>query len=124
MPPTKPTPEIFCGHCQKRLERKRYGKRLEDLAVFKRRKFCDKECMARGFEAKPKKADPSWMTAHYHARKIKPPGPCEKCGATGKTDVHHINENWRDNSLENLMRLCRSCHLREHNGNRPRASDA
>ncbi len=29
-------------------------------------------------------------------------------------DVHHIDHNYLNNSLENLERICRSCHSREH----------
>jgi len=70
--------------------------------------------MAKAFEQRPKKADPSWMTAHYHARKTLPEGCCAKCGSTGRTDVHHKDEDWRNNSPDNLERFCRSCHLKEH----------
>lgn len=57
-----------------------------------------------------------WMTEHWHARKICPPGPCVKCGAV-KAEVHHKNDDWKDRRPENLERLCRSCHIKEH---RPR----
>jgi len=93
--------------------------RLESLLHFNRRPYCDRECMKAAFRAKPKKRDSSWMTAHYHARNLKPPGPCERCGKPNGSDVHHKNGDWQDNSPENLERLCRSCHNREH---RPRAA--
>ena len=88
---------------------------LESLLHFNRRKYCSRGCMAQAFEARPKKSDPSWMTAHYHARKTAPPTDCcVKCGNTGRTDVHHKDEDWQNNSPENLERLCRSCHIKEH----------
>ncbi len=112
----KPTPEKYCAACDKRLERKRFASgRLEDCAIFARRLYCDRQCMARGFEMKPKTDDPSWMTAHYHARKLKPSGPCERCGNSRNVDVHHVNGDWQNNALGNLERLCRRCHYREHN---------
>jgi site-specific DNA-cytosine methylase len=68
--PMKPTPIQFCQHCETKLERKRLPSgNLESLLHFNRRKFCDRGCMAKAFENKPKTSDPSWMTAHYHARK-------------------------------------------------------
>lgn len=39
---------------------------------------------------------------------------CEKCGSDSKIDIHHKDENWMNNSIENLQALCRSCHLKEH----------
>jgi len=98
------------------LERKRLPNGdLEYLIHFGRRKFCDRACFVEHLEhQRPHKADPAWMTAHYHARKACPPAPCAICGRQGKTDVHHIDENWQNNSPANLVRLCRSCHLKAH----------
>ena len=58
-----------------------------------------------------------WMAEHRKARMLCPPGPCEKCGAE-KSEVHHKNEDWRDHRLENLQRLCRSCHIKAHRSGR------
>ena len=48
-------------------------------------------------------------------------GGCIRCGATSKLIVHHIDgqggkvpERERNNALENLITLCRACHIREH----------
>jgi hypothetical protein len=111
--PRKPTPERFCQACGAKLERKVWSNgELEFLIHFNRRLYCDKECFRR--RQIELKADPQWMTAHYHARKICPPGPCAACGSMGPTDVHHRDENWRNNHPSNLERLCRSCHMRLH----------
>lgn len=111
----KPTPLRFCEFCGKKLERKRLPNGdLEYLIHFGRRKFCGRQCMASAFDERPVKQDASWATAHHHARKACPKGPCAICGKTGRTDVHHKDDNWQNNSLENLERVCRSCHLRKH----------
>lgn len=50
---------------------------------------------------------------------------CEQCGAarTGRRiDVHHRNGNRHDNADENLIVLCRSCHLKLHYSMRRAAS--
>ena len=115
-------PPKMCAHCGQTMERKRFGTRLEDPNVFMRRMYCDQKCMGAAFDAKPVKANPSWMTAHYHARKMCAPSPCTACGKEGRTDVHHINGNWQDNRPENLTRLCRSCHIRTHRSSDARAA--
>lgn len=116
----KPTPLKFCAACGTKLERKRLKNgQLESLLHFSRRPYCDRACMAAGFRAKPKTGSPSWMTAHLRARQLKPSGPCESCGSSRNVDVHHRDGDWQNNALENLQRLCRSCHNKQH---RKRAS--
>lgn len=111
----KPTPLKFCAACGKKLERKRLKNgQLESLLHFGRRPYCDRLCMARAFREKPKTFKAA-RTGRQHASKLLPPGPCERCGKSDALDVHHRNRNPLDNSLENLERLCRSCHYREHN---------
>lgn len=39
---------------------------------------------------------------------------CERCGSTATLEIHHINRNVRDNSLDNLEVICRPCHMEEH----------
>jgi predicted DNA-binding protein len=40
---------------------------------------------------------------------------CDVCEATEQVVVHHIDENRQNNSLDNLIPLCRSCHEKVHN---------
>ena len=39
---------------------------------------------------------------------------CRKCGASTSLEVHHKDENWENNNLENLEVLCRDCHSTIH----------
>lgn len=115
---TKATPKKYCEFCGKKLERKRFSGRLEDLKVFKNRKYCDKECMKKAF-IKTNAEKQEYGPAHASARMImknlkKTERKCEICGNTKNLDVHHIDKNFRNNSLENLMIVCRSCHLKLH----------
>jgi hypothetical protein len=51
--PHKPTPEKFCAFCKKKMERnslKNGG--LEALFFFRRRKFCDRSCVAKARSAR------------------------------------------------------------------------
>jgi len=117
--PRKPTPIKHCEHCGTQLERKRIPSgALESLLHFGRRKFCDQKCMGAAFDGR-ETTGTSWATTHYHARKMVPPGPCSRCGKPDASDVHHEDGNHLNNSRENLSRICRSCHVKEH---RPRGS--
>jgi hypothetical protein len=78
-----------------------------------RGRFCGLKCWGR-FRSN-NVTDPSWNFAHQEARRLKPPGPCENCGEQEKrTDVHHRDHNWKNNALDNLKRLCVSCHKLVH----------
>jgi hypothetical protein len=56
----------------------------------------------------------TWGANHYHARKFVPRGPCEECGKPDALDVHHVDGNHANNLVENLKRICRSCHMKAH----------
>ncbi|MGA0604888.1 HNH endonuclease signature motif containing protein [Phenylobacterium sp. VNQ135] len=112
--PRKPDPIKHCEHCGKLLARKRIPSgALESLLHFGRRKFCDQKCMAAAFDARPTSGT-SWATTHHHARKEVPPGPCSVCGKPDASDVHHKDGNHQNGSRSNLVRICRSCHIKEH----------
>lgn len=114
MPLQKPDPEKYCAECGERLARKRFSSGvLESLNTFVKRKFCDQICMAKNFDARPSRSV-DWETTHYHARKLVPPGPCSDCSKSNGQDVHHIDMDHTNNSPANLVRLCRSCHLKRH----------
>jgi len=38
---------------------------------------------------------------------------CRKCGATDDLEVHHVDGDWRNNELGNLITLCHDCHPRK-----------
>lgn len=39
---------------------------------------------------------------------------CVLCGHTGRTELHHIDGNWRNYTLDNLHYHCKVCHLTHH----------
>lgn len=114
----KPTPEKCCELCGSKLERRRLKSgRLESLLHFSRRKYCNRKCMAMAFDQRH--TGESWAAEHREARQLTNPGPCERCGQGNARDVHHRSGDWHDNKPENLQRICRGCHNREHRKRKP-----
>ena len=98
-----------CEHCSKTLERRRDSNgRLEGFRDFMRRRFCSLSCAnSRSKGGKSRKA------SHYHARKQRG-ATCEACGAYKRLQVHHIDEDWKNNDPLNLQTLCVFCHAFWH----------
>ncbi len=103
-----------CLYCGKVMEPKQYPSCREAPSLYKNRRYCNTTCRDAHRRILNPPSGSSWYTCHFHARRLCPPAPCADCGATGRTEVHHKNEDWHDNRLENLERLCRSCHLKRH----------
>ena len=105
-----------CEYCGNKLERKRFNGRLEDFTVFSNRKYCNRECMKRDFLKVGDNHNQTYSNAHTTARKINElilhKEVCELCGSDRNLDIHHIDGNWQNNNLDNLMCLCRSCHTK------------
>lgn len=115
---TKLTPDNYCAYCGKKMERKRINGRLEDLGVFKRRKYCNRMCMRKAFVKKDATCQGN-RPSHDSAKKLayligNREKVCEVCGSTHSIDVHHKDGNYHNNSPENLMIVCRSCHMKQH----------
>ena len=108
--------EKYCEYCGKQLERKRFNGRLEDFTVFKNRKYCNRECMKKDYLKIGDNHNQTYSNAHTTARKINElilhKEVCELCGSEINLDIHHIDGNWQNNNLNNLMCLCRSCHTK------------
>lgn len=114
--------EKYCEYCGKKLERKRFPSgTLEDFTVFTKRKYCDMKCAGRAKLKVGKKTNQSWSNAHTTARKMASMTmdmeTCQMCGKKGKMDVHHIDGDYQNNSSDNLMIICRSCHNKIHKTN-------
>lgn len=101
--PRTPEPEKFCERCGVKMERKRFGGRLEDLGVFKRRKFCSLTC------ANTRERPEHWGTYHWRAR-LHRGSSCEACGSTEKLHAHHVDGQPPNNEPSNIQTLCVYCH--------------
>lgn len=108
----KPAPEKFCAQCGARMNRKRINGRLEDMAAFMRRRYCDRTCMA--------KARLSGNPSSNYLKRFRK-ACCEECGSTSRVGVHHMDGDRTNNSPANLRTLCPRCHTAWHwaNGKTP-----
>lgn len=52
-------------------------------------------------------------TLHERASKFRKDS-CEGCEGTNRLAAHHINNDAYDNSPDNIMTLCNSCHAKWH----------
>lgn len=91
-----------CANCGMIMYRKRYGERLEDLSVFNKRIYCSLSCA--NTRADLTKHGYSWR-ARKHLKTS-----CEACGETRSLHAHHIDQNKKNNSPENIQTLCMWCH--------------
>ena len=114
MQPRKNDPVKHCWFCAARLHRKVFASgRLEDMGVFKKRKYCDQLCMAQGMV----KQEVAKATHHHRARKNRK-DKCERCGSTEKLHVHHRDDNWKNDDPSNHETVCQKCHGKEHGARR------
>jgi hypothetical protein len=109
MMPRKPDERKHCAACGRLMTRKRYGGTLESNLAFRRRKYCDRLCMA----AEMTQDEPTLAALRKRAVRLRG-GSCETCCATEAVSIHHVNGNPADNRPENLMTLCASCHTKWH----------
>jgi hypothetical protein len=110
----KQEPKRYCNSCKARLWRKVFASgRLEDLGVFKRRRYCDRACMASGMA----KAEVCKSTHHWRARRHRK-GACERCGSADGLHVHHLDRDWKNDHPLNLQTVCEACHGAEHGAER------
>ena len=103
----KPDPVKYCEICGIKLERKRFGRRLEDRTRFLSRKTCSQAC---GNTRTVIQAD----SFRVRARKVIPIITCEACQATERLHVHHVDRDVTNNDPSNLRTMCASCHLKLH----------
>ena len=114
--PKSETPLKYCERCGKKLERRRSPSgQLEPMYWFLKRRFCSVDCANKAYgEQRRSLPAPTPKTSRKRARIATPIAPCAICGKTGYTEVHHRDKNPMNNSPENLVRLCKSCHAKQH----------
>lgn len=117
-----PTPVKYCENCGKLLTRRLLSSGYEEpLYWFNLRKYCSVKCA--NIAISQKKAQQPTNQASVSRKRARnivlKNAQCTICGKTGYTEIHHKDKNPFNNSPENLVQLCKSCHAKQH---RTRAS--
>lgn len=122
-----------CGALMRRC-RPRPGRPFLSVAAFCKQKYCSRSCGAKatascrskkGLRKERWKTDDkglSWETYRARARLImKEAGikrQCDQCltanSRTNALDVHHVDHDATNNSIDNLKFLCHRCHIKHH----------
>ena len=103
----KDTPTKICKKCGKPFNRRTFSGRLEDYTRYMSREYCSKSC---SYVRPPIRT----RTGFQHIARKHRKNSCENCGNTEHLQIHHKDENWKNNSLDNLVTLCPSCHMKLH----------
>ena len=95
-------PMKCCERCGISLQRKRYGKNLEDFSAFLKRKYCSLTCAnSKGV----------LTMSGYRAQSRKMRGmACEACGYQHDLHAHHKDGDYTNNAPANIQTLCTHCH--------------
>lgn len=109
--PLKNVPPKPCEHCGGMMERKMFSGRMEDSSIFAKRRFCNRQCMAGAMMKSPEELTRRGLLGRA---RLLLKSACERCGTKQKLSIHHYDRNWRNNSPENLITLCSSCHTKLH----------
>lgn len=93
-----------------------YGKRAEEIAKKKRGENSGTWQGGKSFEVYPQSFNKELKSKIRTRDNFK----CVECNAPEKElfrnlDIHHIDENKQNNSEDNLISLCHSCHRKIHN---------
>lgn len=110
---------VLCEHC--------CSKTWKTPRDFKRSKskkyFCSKSCQTKWRNTYYSGSrHPNWQGGEFTYHKVmKEAGTkplCKHCGIKNKKVlvIHHIDHNRKNNTIDNLMWLCRNCHYLIHNG--------
>jgi len=104
--------ELYCSHCRKKIIRTR--KSLSESG----NNFCSIKCSTL-FRRERSTADRFAVTPKTRELLLDTFG--EKCPLCGKEherltplNIHHLNEDSKDNRIKNLAPICNSCHCKVH----------
>ena len=96
------------------------GRRARERWRFKARRVCGPVCRGVMKRHPPQSA----AIGRQQARRLLPPQPCQQCGETRQSQIHHKDGNPLNNDLGNLERLCLWCNRKTQRGKRARVARA
>ncbi len=106
-----PDPIKHCARCGSLMTRIRMSGRLEDMTVFKKKKYCNQGCMAAAMTGVIKVLNEK---NSYRQSARARESSCVECGSKKSLHVHHVDQNPLNNSQSNLKTLCARCHKLTH----------
>jgi hypothetical protein len=85
----------------------------EFKATRRSKQTCSQECFYKLLSiGKIGKKNPKFNNGHRQWKRImKDINCCENCGRKYKLEVHHKDGNQKNNNRDNLMKVCRRCHM-------------
>lgn len=95
-----------CLACGKELKRKNG----ESSVTYRTRKYCDHKCYSVGIMID----NPTDSARYRRLRNSREKHQCIVCGITEKLHNRHIDKNLENDSDNNVVTLCSSCHTRLH----------
>lgn len=100
----------ICIQCGGKTTRRRW-KNGQLESGFKKRKFCSIKC----FGINQMKENPTPNAARRRAQRIYEAKKCSLCNSQSRVQRHHKDRNPCNNTKKNILIVCQSCHVKEHN---------
>ena len=99
----KTSKKLYCDVCARK-------RKVDSVMRSKKKRVPTTEIGVGSGNSSKNKNQPLGIQTYRRAKKDK----CEWCGATKNLVVHHLDENRYNNTLTNLITICKSCHQKHH----------
>ena len=118
---------VKCKQCNKTFEAKRKDTQYCASCKSKRRSMQTMLCRkkkhpeieigvgsGKSSKNKPGPTNPSWKTGITGYRRLVKKEQCAICGSVKNLLIHHIDGNRHNNTIDNLIVVCKKCHQNYH----------
>jgi len=96
----------YCLYCGGELKRRKN----EASVTFRSRQYCNHNCYSKDLL----KEDPADNTRYRRLQNSREKKYCVVCGITENLHNHHIDKDLKNESDDNIVTICASCHTRVH----------